>query len=65
MDIFVIRTKTNTFTYHIFKDKIFETNISYNYHINRYLNDRDKWDYVNFKKDNFTKNNKKFLIKFN
>lgn len=48
IDIFIIRTKENTYTYYLYNDKIFETNISYNYHRNRYLNYRDKW---NLKKD--------------
>jgi hypothetical protein len=66
IDIFKITTKKNTYTFYFFNDKIFETNISYNYHRNYYLNNRDLWEYCNLKKSNIIKNHKgKFLIKFN
>ena len=62
IDILILRTKKNTFTFYFFNDKIFETNISYNYHKNYYINNRDL-----FKKSThiLKKNNGKYLVKFN
>jgi hypothetical protein len=71
-DIFILKTKKNTFTYYLLNDKIYETNVSYNYNRNYYYNNKDLWinykskykkqKYISFKKPKL--NNDIFLIKF-
>jgi hypothetical protein len=66
IDVFIISTKKNTFTYYFFNDKIFETNITFNYQRNYYINNRDLWEYCNLKKSNIIKKHQgNYLIKFN
>ena len=68
IDILILTTKKNTYKYYFYNDKIFETNISYNYHKNYYINNKEYWDKYkkkSIKNTFFNSKNNKILIEFN